>query len=100
MMTRKIAIIGGMSLLAFCPMTSWADPPARPAGLTVPQFKHLQTLQTQPEHATVLELKASYQSEREKNLEMTRLSDDIFTVAWTGGFPLIIILLLIAAAPL
>ena len=94
----SLAIV--MMVLVSTPAAASADPPPRPLAMTSAQFDHLRQLEAEPEHAAVLDLHASYKSEREKSLDATRLSDDIFTVAYTGGFPATILILLIAAAPL
>ncbi len=86
--------------LSALPAAVIAAPPTRPQALTPAQFEGLQQLESQPDHAPVLDLHASYKSEREKNLELTRLSDDIWTVVYTGGFPAALLIVLIAAAPL
>ena len=100
MIRSLLALTIVMMVLVAAPTADSADPPLRPLELTSAQFDYLRQLETQPEHAAVLDLHASYKSEREKSLDATRLSDDIFTVAYTGGFPATILILLIAAAPL
>ena len=79
---------------------AWAAPPARPVGLTAEQFQTLQRLETQPPHRAVLEVHATYKSERERSLDFTRASDDFWTIAMQAGFPGTIAAFLIAAAPL
>ena len=81
-------------LLAFPLTTTAGDPPARPLPLTPDQYDRLSELQAQPEHVATLDVHATYKTEREKSLEATRLSDDVFTVLYTGGFPFLILLLL------
>ena len=68
--------------------------------MTSVSFDHLCQLESQATHTAVLDLHASYKSDREKQMDLTRLSDDIWTVAYTGGFPATLVFLLIAAAPL
>jgi hypothetical protein len=81
-----------------------AKAPARPLELTSAQFDGLTALESQPQHAAVLDLHASYTSEeaseREKTHETTMLVNDILTAAYTGGFPVGLLIVLIAAAPL
>jgi len=102
-MTRT-ARTAGIALLVLLALSAdaVAAPPPRPLALTASQFDALRQLETQPDHAALLDTHASFQgeSDRLESLEATRLSDDIFTVAWTGGFPATILVLLIAAAPL
>lgn len=82
-------------LLAF-PLTTVADdPPARPLPLTPSQYDGLTELQAQPEHVATLDIHATYKTEREKSLEATRLSDDIFTVLYTAGFPFLVLALVV-----
>ncbi|HOA75585.1 MAG TPA: hypothetical protein PL151_14420 [Phycisphaerae bacterium] len=66
-------------------------PPARPAPLTPAQFQALQDVQAQPEHAQLLDTTATYSdTERQKALEWTRFSDDVWTaiyqVCWPGAY--------------
>jgi len=77
-----------------------AAPPARPLQLTGAQFDRLCQLESQPVHAAILDVRASYTSEREARLESTRLANDVATGAWQFGFPGAILFMLIAAAPL
>jgi hypothetical protein len=86
-------------MLAFAAAAD-ADPPARPLGLTAEQFQHLQQLESQPEHALALDMRASYKSERERSLEFTRASDDILSVVGLGYTPGLILTFLILGAPL
>ncbi len=100
-MIRNVLILAVvMMILLATPAVVSANPPGYPLALTPAQFDYLRQLETQPEHAAILDMHATYKSEREKSLDATRLSDDILTVAWTGGLPATIIILLIAAAPL
>jgi len=100
-MTRSLIalLIVTIAFLA-APLAAYAGPPARPLALTPAQFDALGELENQPQHVAVLDVHATFKSEREKSLDATRLSDDIFTVAWTGGVPAAVIICLIAAAPL
>jgi len=79
---------------------TWAGPPSRPLGLTADQFHALQRLETQPAHRAVLDVHATYKSQRERSLDLTRASDDFWTIALQAGFPGTIAGFLIAAAPL
>lgn len=97
-MTGKLVLIGLGVFLAGA--TVLAGPPSRPLTLTAAQFEGLCDLQTQPEHATVLDVHATYKSEREQHLDAVRLSDDVFSAVWHGGVPGTILAILIAAAPL
>jgi len=90
-----------MMVVLATPSSASADLPPRPLGLTAGQFEHLRRLEAQPQHAAVVDMHASYKSERERSLEMTRMSDDILTVAYSGGIPATILwILFVAAAPL
>jgi len=82
------------------PMSAMAKPPARPHELTTTQFQQLVQLENLPQHAAVQKLHASYASEREINMEATRAWDDALTYAYNVGYPLGILIVLIAAAPL
>lgn len=82
------------------PMLAMAEPPSRPHELTAAQFEQLVQLENQPQHAAVQQLHASYASEREINMEATRAWDDALTYAYNVGYPLGILIVLIAAAPL
>ena len=77
-----------------------ASPPARPLQLTTAQFDRLCHIESQTEHTVILDVRASYTSEREAKLETTRLADDISTAAYQFGWPGTILLILILAAPL
>ena len=99
MRSRTLAVTMILVLLAV-PATVSAAPPSRPLALTPAQFDHLQQLETEPAHAAVLDVHATYQSEREQNLDRTRLANDTTTGATLGGIPTAIILVLICAAPL
>jgi len=82
------------------PASISANPPARPSPLTPEQFNHILKLEAQPEHAAVLDVHATFKSDREKEMEFTRASDDFWTLVYQGGFPTVILIMLIVAAPL
>jgi len=77
-----------------------AAPPSRPAGLTLVQFDSLRQLEAQPSHAAVLNVHATYASDRERHLDFIRASDDFWTAVYQTGFPGTIAAILICAAPL
>jgi len=70
-----------------------ASPPVRPLPLTQAQFDQLCQIETQAEHVAVLDIRASYTSEREAQLEKNRLVDDATTAAYQFGWPLAILLI-------
>jgi hypothetical protein len=74
--------------------------PVRPVPLNSRQFAQLQAMQSHPSNASVLTLRASYASEREKMMERTRMVDDSLTIAYDVGLVVGLTLLLICAAPL
>lgn len=76
------------------------NPPLRPLPFTTAQFAALQQIQAEADHLVVLEVKASYKSQREKEHDLIRASDDFWTVAHNAGFPATVLILLICAAPL
>jgi len=77
-----------------------AGPPARPCALTEAQFEALSAIECQPQHAAVLDTRASYTSEREARMDATRTANNILTASWYVGFPGAILAILVAAAPL
>lgn len=85
-----------------------AAPPSRPAPLTEAQFAHLQQLEQTSAHAGVSDVQATYTSadamEDDRAFyeteEFIQASDDFWTIAYIGGFPLSIAWMLVAAAPL
>ncbi|GMU23954.1 MAG: hypothetical protein AMXMBFR13_40310 [Phycisphaerae bacterium] len=99
-MKRVRAYAAAGLILGFVATSTPAAPPARPAPINAAQFEHVLRLEAQPQHVAILDVRASYESERERNLEFTRASDDFWTLAWNGGFPGTILALLICAAPL
>lgn len=92
------AIIGIM--LASPAIARAANPPDRPLSFTTEQFVALQQIQADADHLGVLEVQASYKSQREKEHDLIRASDDFWTVAHNAGFPATVLILLICAAPL
>ena len=100
-MPKAIMIIVLVTAILSAPMAVLADnPPPKPVPFTPEQFQALQQLQVQAEHTAVLEIKASYKSQREKEHDLIRASDDFWTVAHNAGFPAVVAVLLICAAPL
>ena len=99
-MRRLVTMFVLSALILAMPMSVMADPPIRPHELTAAQYQQLVQLENQPDHAAVQELHASYASEREINLEATRAWDDALTYAYNIGYPMSILIILIAAAPL
>jgi len=77
-----------------------AEPPSRPVGLTAAQFQALRQVESQPQHQRVLEVHATYKSDRERNLDFTRASDDFWSLVWHAGWPGTIATFLILGAPL
>lgn len=98
MRRSRIAALLAASLLVTG--AAFAGPPSRPLPVTQSQFRALQHLQSEPGHAAIRQVRATYESERERQLELTRLSDDIWTAAYQAGFPATILTILICAAPL
>jgi hypothetical protein len=99
-MRRALVLSLALACLLATPVMVRAAAPARPLGVTPSQFAQLRQIENQPENLAVLDVHASYKSEHEKQLELTRASDDFWTVFYTGGLPTLTIVLLIAAAPL
>jgi hypothetical protein len=99
-MRRVIASILIAAILLAVPTAVSAAPPPRPLDVTPSQFNELQKLEADPQHVAVLDVHASYKSEHEKQLEATLLSNDILTVVFSGGYPTLVLVLLIMAAPL
>ncbi len=100
-MRKSIAVPALLGILLAAPALARAEnPPARPLPFTAEQYAALQQIQTQADHLVVLDVKASYKSQREKEHDLIRASDDFWTVAHNAGFPATILILLICAAPL
>jgi len=99
-MRSAIILLALTAMVLVCGSIASAAPPPRPLQLTPAQFDQLCQLETQAEHVAVLDVRASYTSEREAKLEATRLADDVSTAAYQFGWPGTILLILICAAPL
>jgi hypothetical protein len=99
-MRQLLTLTLAMAILMAVPSAVSAAPPSRPLALTPAQFKELENLQADREHAAVVDMHASFKSEHEKQLEQTRLADDISTGVMLIGYPALIVGLLICAAPL
>ncbi len=99
-MRRLMALMLILAVLTAIPTAASAAPPARPLAVTSSQFGELQKTQAAPEHVAVLDVHASFKSEHEKQLERTRMADDISSGVMLIGYPTLIICLLFAAAPL
>ena len=96
MMRCAIAILALTAVVFVAGAVASAAPPARPLQLTEAQFDRLSQIETQPEHAAILDVRASYTSEREARLETTRLADDISIGAYQFGWPGAILILILA----
>lgn len=99
-MRRALLVFAGLVAVVGGPLTVSAGPPARPLGLTPEQFAQIRGLEAQPEHAVVLDLHATYKSEREQHLDFNRASDDFWSGVYQVGFPGTVLAILICAAPL
>ncbi len=99
-MRRLLTLALAIAIMMVLPAVVSAAPPSRPLPLTSAQFSELQKLQADDEHATVADIRASFKSEHEQQLERTRLADDISTGVMLIGYPALIVGLLICAAPL
>ena len=96
MMRCAIVCLALTAVVLVVPGVVSASTPARPMQLTEAQFDRLCQLETQAEHVAVLDVRASYTSEREAKLEANRLSDDISTAAYQFGWPGAILILVLA----
>ena len=85
------------STITLAETSAWADPPARPLKLTASQFGALRQLETQAQHAAILDVHATYKSERERSLDFTRASDDFWTVVYQGMYPSAIAFILLTS---
>ncbi|HOB73151.1 MAG TPA: hypothetical protein PKG54_01370 [Phycisphaerae bacterium] len=99
-MSQRTILASALIVVLACPAWVLSNPPARPKPLTVEQYRHLVELERQPEHLAVLDVQATYTSNREFDRDFTRASDDFWSVAWHAGFPGTILGILICAAPL
>jgi hypothetical protein len=98
MMRRSILAVSLAAVLAV-PGLLLAGAPGRPAAVTGDQLRALNQMEQLPEHQAVLKVHATYTSERERNLDFTRASDDFWTVVWDTGFPGTILAVIICAGP-
>lgn len=99
-MSKRALLASAVIVVLALPVTALSDPPARPKPLTPGQYQALKQLEGQPEHMAILDVQATYTSNREFDRSFTRASDDFWTVAWLGGLPGTILGILICAAPL
>lgn len=90
-LTATVMVVGNVASAA---------PPARPLQLTAAQLDRLCQIESQTQHVAILDVRASYTSEREAKLETTRLADDISTAAYQFGWPGTILLIVLLGAPL
>jgi hypothetical protein len=98
---RKPGIILGVLAGMFLPSGMvLAAGPDRPLELTPEQFAQLQQIQAEPAHEALMDLHASYSSEREERVEADRLANDVSSGAMLAAWPVALTWLLIAAAPL
>ncbi len=75
--------------------TAVAEPPIRPLELTETQFEALVHLESQPHHADVLGVRASYSSEHERRMEFNRVVNNIAHVGYHAAFAGLILTFLI-----
>ena len=99
-MTKRTIHLGAFLVAGSMATAAWAGPPGRPVALTQAQYHRLVSVEQQPQHQAMRAMRASYSSQREREMDFTRASDDFWTVAYQGGLPGTILGLLIAAAPL
>lgn len=99
---RSYITLGLISAILMVMPAVASDPalPGRPLTLTADQFDRVCQIEAQPEHTAVQDVHATYMSERELSLELTRLSDDILTGAYSIGFPTVVVILLFTASVL
>ncbi len=77
-----------------------SNPPSCPLDFTSTQFRCLKQLQDQPTHTAVLNVHASYKTQREMEEDLTRFSDDFWTLGTYGGAAGLVLTFLICGAPL
>ncbi len=95
---RRAMIAWTLAVLVWCaPAALSAAPPSRPLALTPAQFEGLRQIQTQEEHMVLLDVRASYSSEREAQMEAKLLADDISTAATQVGWPAALLTILLIA---
>lgn len=97
---RRALPIGATVAVLAATTAAIAASPSRPLPLTSQQLAAVRQAEAQPQHAAVRGVHASYKSDRERNLDFVRASDDFWTAAYQGGFPGAILTVLICAAPL
>ena len=97
---RLATVLLALTLVINSSTVVWAAPPSRPCALTPTQFDALRQMETQPEHDAILDVHATYKSERERSLDFTTASDDFWTIVYQAGFPGALAAVLICAAPL
>lgn len=90
------------AVILAAPLASIAapPPPAKPLPVTATQFDQLRQIEAQPQHAAVLNVQATFTSDREKQQEANLIANDILTVAWSAGWPTTLLIVAICAAPL
>ena len=87
------------AMICFTP-AAYAAPPACPLAVTQAQFDELRQIESQPQHAMMLEVRATYTTDREKQLEDNLIANDITTAATQFGWPSALAAILICGAPL
>lgn len=98
---RKLILVGCvMAGMWFQGPVSLAAGPDRPLELTPEQYAQLQQIQAESDHQAIVDVHASYSTEREERIEADRIANDITTGMWQATYPVVITILLIAAAPL
>lgn len=83
-MNRKLITTALLVALIALPVAA-APPPLRPLPLTQRQFEALRQIESQPQHAAAREVHATYQSERQREMEKVRAVDDATTAATFSG---------------
>jgi hypothetical protein len=96
-MNQRTAICAGLSALLIAG-TVFAAPPGKPIPITSHQFAAVRDIERQPQHHQVLNVRATFQSERERIVERNLKSDDVTTAATFIGYPAAIITILIVSA--
>ena len=96
----RTTAIGILMVLVALAVPALAAPPAHPKPMTAAQYHAVCQIETQPDHAAVLDVRASYTSEHEAMMAANCITNDVTTgltdTVWLGT-P---VLLLILAAPL